>query len=450
MQGDKIKILWVCHDFPPRRSSGMYRPIKLYKYIDKNKFEIHFLTQSVFFRREDLDKGLLEELIPKPGIYRLPNIVFDDFIFTIYDMIRDKKNKPQPAGRHPIEKEVEDHKLKVAKGIYRLFIMFFYFPDEFFMWGLLGAIRALWLHHKHRYDLVYTTSHPESGHLAGCVLKILGVKWVADYRDGGILWHKSLLGYPKINIREKIDFYYQMNVLGKADHVITHSETLKNQFCKVFSLDPSKISAISNGYDEDDFKESNIRNLSIQRKDDEVHLLHVGTWYLNDKEVSKVVNEMNWLQLDLKEKGYSLTVHAIGIDILKEDQKCNSIGFRYNYHGVVSHGHVTKYLLAADAYLLPVPNFRTSGVLPGKLWEYLRGGKPIILFGPKDEAWNIIDELGVGIYMGLDGEDRITADSLLGALEKVGHLNPQIPQYSWESRAHLLQDVFLRVASGKG
>jgi hypothetical protein len=86
------------------------------------------------------------------------------------------------------------------------------------------------------------------------------------------------------------------------------------------------------------------------------------------------------------------------------------------------------------------------GVLAGKLWEYLRGGKPIILFGPKDEAWQIIEDLGVGVYLGeLNSDHEISAEALLRLVEETRNSHPKVSQHSWESRARSMQEVFLQV-----
>jgi hypothetical protein len=86
--------------------------------------------------------------------------------------------------------------------------------------------------------------------------------------------------------------------------------------------------------------------------------------------------------------------------------------------------------------------------LAGKLWEYLRGGKPIIVFGSKDEAWEIIEESGVGVYLGdLNSEDHISVDALLRRVEETRTLQPKVSQHSWEARARAMQEVFLQVSA---
>ena len=453
VKSPKMRILWVTLHFPPRQSGGVFRPIQIYKYLDKNKFEIDFLTLSLWgqYKRAVRDDSVLEEVFPKPTIYRIPSIELDAGVRLIVDSIRKRcqrdrlqnGNPPRPVGS-----DFKSGSLKeLLKGAYRFFLAFIYFPDRYVIWGWLSTLKSLWLNFKRRYDLIYTTSSPPSGHLPGLLLRPFGVKWVVDYRDGGSLWTKKVWGSK---IREKIDFYYQRYVLNKADYVIIHSELLKEQFIREFSLNHTRIRTIPNGFDEEYFTRPTTEDPPFVKKSHELHILHVGAWYVSGPETVKIIEELNLLQLGLKVRGLDLILHAVGDDLFSEEQKQGALRISYLYHGVIPHPLLLPYFLAADCYFLSTSVGKlldgARGFLAGKLWEYLRGGKPIIVFGPKDEAWQIIQDSGVGFYLGeLNSEDHISADALLRLVEETRNLQPKVSQHSWESRARAMQEVFLQV-----
>ena len=455
MKTPKMRILWVTLHFPPRQSGGVFRPIQMYKYLDKNKFEIDFLTLSLWgqYKRAVRDDSVLEEVFPKPTIYRIPSIELHDGVRLIVDRIRkrcqrDKLQNGIPRG--PVGGDFKSGSVKeLLKGAFRFFMAFFYFPDKYVIWGSLSALKSLWLHFRRRYDLIYTTSPPPSGHLPGLLLRPFGVKWVVDYRDGGSLWTKKVWGSE---IREKVDFYYQSYVLNKADYVIIQSELLKEQFIREFSLNHSRIRTIPSGFDEEYFLRPSTGDPPFVKKPHELHILHVGAWYISGKETVKIIEELNSLQLGLKVRGLDLILHAVGNDLFSEEQKNNALRIQYLYHGVIPHPLLLPYFLAADCYFLSTSVGKSvdgaRGFLAGKLWEYLRGGKPIIVFGSKDEAWQIIQDSGVGFYLGeLNSNDHISADALLRLVEKTRNLNPKVSQHSWESRARAMQEVFLQVSA---
>jgi hypothetical protein len=66
----KLRVLWISFDFPPRLSSGVFRTIKLYKYLDKRSFEVDFVTHGDARRLQHAvsDESLLADLNPLPRV----------------------------------------------------------------------------------------------------------------------------------------------------------------------------------------------------------------------------------------------------------------------------------------------------------------------------------------------------------------------------------------------
>lgn len=449
------KVLWVCFDFPPRQSSAVYRPIRIYKYIDKSAYKIDFLTQNpkLGFARGISDETLLSEVEPPPTIYRVSNLVLHDWIFERLRRARRGKRQgdetraggsakttaPAAAASNPSQ--------SLLSRLYRPFAMTAYFPDQFFTWGWLTALRALRLHLRERYDIVYTTSYPESGHLAGLVLRLFGVRWVADYRYGGILWVKRLLHYRKGKLREWLEVQYQKLVVRSAHRVVTQSDTIRREFVRVFGADPRRLTTIPSAYDETDFA-TNGQPSPFQKRDGEIHLVHTGRAYLAAPDQTTFAKELDVLGQELAERGLELVVHALGDDMLVPSARHDVTGFRYVYHGVVPHPELPAYLKAADWYLLSTittveGDTNTDGYLPSKMWEYLRGGRPILLYGAKDEVWEIVDEAGAAVYMGPgDGTSGLSADTLLGAIDRLEPIPEKIEQHSWKARSTSMAEIF--------
>ncbi len=448
-----MRILWVTLHFPPRQSGGVFRPIKIYQYLDKNRFEIDFLTLSLRgqYKRAVRDDSVLEQVFPKPTVYRIPSIELHEGVRSIVDSVRKRPQRDGAQNGDPRAFVAGDSKSggvkELLKGVYRVFMALVYFPDKYVIWGWLSALKSLWLHFKTRYDLIYTTSPPLSGHLPGLLLRPFGIKWVVDYRDGGSLWTKNAWGSK---LREKLDFYYQGYVLRKADYIVIQSEFLKEEFIREFSLNRSRITTIPSGFDEDYFTRPSSGEAPFVKKPHELHILHVGAWYVSAAETVKIIDELNALQQVMQVRGLDLILHAVGNDLFSPEQKRNALGLQYLYHGVIPHPLLLPYFLAADCYFLSTSIGKSidgaRGFLAGKLWEYLRGGKPIIVFGPKDEAWQIIEDSKVGVYLGaLNSNERLSADALLRRVEETKNLNPKVNQHSWESRARAMQEVFRQV-----
>src|SRR5262245_49716132 len=214
----KARIAWITFDFPPRQSSGVFRAIKIYKYLDKSRFEVDFITHGSAprFRSAVHDDTLLGEVHPTPAVYRVPTIILHDFLPALRARLRRVKpsrgQSPDPPPlenasgelrsasarsasedratarlRRSAEREGEPAPRSLPPGpslgrrLYGWFALSAYVPDHLFIWGWSAALKSVWLHLRHRYDVVYTTSFPESAHLPGLVLSALGVRWVVDY-----------------------------------------------------------------------------------------------------------------------------------------------------------------------------------------------------------------------------------------------------------------------------
>jgi glycosyltransferase involved in cell wall biosynthesis len=445
----------VTYDFPPRQSSGVFRPVRIYKYLDRSELEVHFLTQSLSRRvRSEMAKtSALDELAAKPTVFTVPNYKIDDIVRGLTGR-RGRRVQPETAaegsGRGDPEAAIAPSPPRTGRlqSLYAKLIMRFYFPDQFFVWGWLTALRAVWLALRHRYDVVYTTSYPESAHLAGLVLSKLGFKWIADYRYGGAFWNPRLIGYAKPDARLAREIRFQRRVMQSADFVIAHSETLRKRFAEECGLARDRTEAISNGYDESDFAGFESLAAPFDRAGPELHLLHLGVWYLDRDQATRMVDTLNALQSDGER---AIVLHEVGSDPLFDAQQLEVSEFRYVHHGEVSHDELMPWLASVDGYILSTiatveRGAQARGFLPGKLWEYLRGGRPVLYFGPRDEPWQIVEECGAGLYMGelLDPPDVGMRD-IERALAGAGSIDARVRRHSWQSRAEAFQKVLDRI-----
>ena len=99
---------------------------------------------------------------------------------------------------------------------------------------------------NNRIDAVITTGPPHSLHLIGLRLKkLLGVKWIADFRDPWttIHYHRSLrLSKSSAEKHKKLE----AEVLQNADHLIVTSKRTEVEFS---AISDRPITVITNGYE---------------------------------------------------------------------------------------------------------------------------------------------------------------------------------------------------------
>jgi glycosyltransferase involved in cell wall biosynthesis len=442
----------------------MFRAIKIYKYLDKSRFEVDFVTHGDARRFAGAvhDDSLLAEVDPAPSVYRVPTIILHDLVPALRARLR-RGRRPESSTEAKVPAGGNGHggagapvrRAGFGRTLYGWFALSAYVPDHLFIWGWCAALKCLLLHLRRRYDVVYTTSYPESAHLAGLVLSALGVHWVVDYRYGGPLWIKDVVGFRKPPLRERLDHRYQRWVLTRADRVITQSERIRADFCQVFGLDPARVVVIPSGYDEADFERTDRSRAPFVKRPHEIHLLHMGTLEgAGAVERREIGHTLDALGRRLRDRGRTLVLHALGNDVLDGDPS-QAAHLEYRRHGVVVHRQIPSYLLAADCYLLSTwttSNGGVKGFIPSKLWEYLRAGAPILTTGPKDEVWSIVEDAGVGLHMHLNGDGARTvdglADELIGRVQAKKAPAASVGRYTWESRAQSVQSVFQQLVDG--
>jgi glycosyltransferase involved in cell wall biosynthesis len=170
---------------------------------------------------------------------------------------------------------------------------------------------------------------------------------------------------------------------------------------------------IPNGYDEDDF-----RNLETSQPRTGVYrIVHAGTFY-GHRSPGPFLAGVRHLLDGRPELGTRLRVRLVGSIGSRFDSELDA--FSKDYPGVlertgyVDHSRALSELVAADALLLVVAGGdAAAGVMTGKVFEYLRAGKPILMVGPASgEAADLILRSDTGTVVDPEQPQQIAA--LLG------------------------------------
>ncbi|WP_246147118.1 glycosyltransferase family 4 protein [Seonamhaeicola marinus] len=384
------KALIITYYWPPAGGPGVQRWLKFVKYLPKFNVEpIVFIPENPNYAL--IDESLNEEISKDITILKLP-------IKEPYKLARffSKKNS------NTISKGIiSDHKNQSAVEKIMLYVRGnFFIPDARKNW-VKPSVRFLTEYiKKEQIETVITTGPPHSLHLIGLQLKEkLQVKWIADFRDPWttIGYHKKL----KLMKRAKNKhLFLEKTVLNKADQVIVTSSVTKDEFSR---LTAQPIEVITNGYD--------YENVTVNSLDSKFSIAHIGSL------LSKRNPEVLWKVLrELINK----------VDGFKEDLQLNFVGavsneviqFIRNYNlsdyvnklGYVSHIESIKFQKKSQVLLLvEIDSEETRCIIPGKLFEYMVSGRPILAIGPKgSDVEQILKDTNTGSYSYYDSYEQIT------------------------------------------
>jgi glycosyltransferase involved in cell wall biosynthesis len=135
------------------------------------------------------------------------------------------------------------------------------------------------------------------------------------------------------------------------------------------------VDFLTNGYDEDDFPQQN------EKKHDNYLITYIGTM----SDIYPIDAFLEAVQLLIK-KNSNVVFRFIGTISQSQKSKISSLP-KDNYEIIpyVDHHSISTFLYEASVLLLLIPEHNSSkGIVPGKLFEYMAVGRPILVVGPEE------------------------------------------------------------------
>jgi glycosyltransferase involved in cell wall biosynthesis len=377
-----IKILIIAYYWPPSGGSSVQRCLKWAQNLPDYGIEPIILTvDEKYATYPFIDNSLSNEVPADLKVFKTKT----KEVFQFYKKTIGKGKVPAAGFSNESQPGFLQKLSRFIRG--NVFI-----PDPRKGWNKYAIPKAIEIMRAEKIDIVLTSSPPHSTQLIGLELKRqFNAKWIADFADAwtDIYWYKELRHLP---FARKQDAKYEKNVLEKADHLITISDLLKDQFLKKSNDNiQQKFTVIHNGYNEKDFEKS------TNPSRDKFTIGYIGT--IGDvykpeiffRAIAKLLEQKKELPMVIRFAG------IVSEGIMAEIEKYNLTPY-CEFLNYVPHHRAVEEMLKSSALLLVIPVFENEkGNLPGKLYEYLASKRPIINIGPTDgESAKIIEQCEAG------------------------------------------------------
>lgn len=377
------KALIITYYWPPSGGGGVQRWLKFAKYLPQ------FGWQPIVVSPETpdyptVDKSLLKDI--PAGIEEIKIPIWEPY--KLFKVLSGKK-KQEKVNTGILESEGKKSAvLRLALWLRGNLLI----PDPRVFW-----VRPVYRELKKQIeiqkpDVIITTGPPHSVHLIGLKLhRKFGVKWIADFRDP---WSTIdyLDWFKPSALAKKRQRMLERRVLTEATTVLTVSENWADELRQ---LGARKVQVITNGFDEDDFQQKE----PVSSPDDFV-LLHAGiiTSFRNPSGLWKALDQL--CQND-KEFACRFRLRLIGnVDeqVKKEISALSALSNRTQFLGYLSHDEVIgEYRKASMLLLLMNQSHNAAGHIPGKFFEYLAAGKPVLGLGDTSgDVARILEETKAG------------------------------------------------------
>lgn len=242
---------------------------------------------------------------------------------------------------------------------------------------------------------IITTGPPHSIHLIGLALKKKdpSLRWIADFRDPWSEWDLldtlSLTQWARRRHRA-----LEKKVLTTADDVITIAPF---HVTRLEALSGRKVQLITNGFDEDDFAEI------VHKKTSRFTIRHVGV--VDElRDPRPVMEAVKALCLENPKFASNVLIEFIGNvnsafkKFVVEDEQLNKVT---RFVDQMPHNELLKLYGETDLQLLVLAHTAIApGNLPGKFFEYLASGNPILAIGPTEgDAGSILRNNHLGVVV---------------------------------------------------
>ena len=389
------KVLIIAYYWPPSGGSGVQRWLKFVKYLPQLGWEPYVFTpENPSFGIRD--ESLIRDVPTEAEIIRFP--IWEPYeAFSKLAGVVGQKKSGGPT----------DFVSAKNRSFFQKISTFvranFFIPDPRVFWVSPSAKFLNDFLKENEIKTIITTGPPHSVHLIGLKLKKKNpaLRWLADFRDPWSEW--GLLDSLNVSAPiRKLHRRLEAKVLQNADRIITITPFYVRRF---EALSQRKVVLLTNGFDEDDFK-TLVVHATVK-----FTIRHVGI--VNEKCDPRpfMIAMQNLMKINPEIKSKLLIdfvgeVHSGFKDFVLGSPDLSSVT---TFTPSVPHDQLISMYGRSSLLLLILTGYKDAeGYMPGKLFEYLATGMPVIGTGPANgDAAKLIASANAGEMIEGHDEERI-------------------------------------------
>lgn len=271
-------------------------------------------------------------------------------------------------------------------------------PDRWIGWWPWAVAAGQRILKSDPVDMLYSTSPHATAHVvAGSLSRGSGVPWVADFRDP---WYEDPPepGTPRATHATARQF--ERSVVRRAHRVVATTNRFRDLLAARYPEEPRrKFVAIPNGYDEPDFASPGPDERRASGEFLVVHAGSVNTEFRNPRPLFEAIRQVgdagliDPARLRLRFLGGGPFGDSAEMRQAIERTKLNG---RVEFLPRVPYAAALSELRNADLLLLLQASRHTVDLVPAKLFEYLRAGRPVLALAGDGATAEVLNEVGGG------------------------------------------------------
>jgi len=365
------RVLVIAYYFPPMGLSGVQRTLKFVKYFPEFGWHPTVLTVEPhgYIAR---DESLLPELAGRP-----------------VEIVRTSTAGP---GRMWKKGEVVDLPPERVRRIMGKLSDTFFIPDNKIGWKRRAVAKAAALHAKDPFDLIFATAPPFTDFLIGAaVKKKLNRPLIFDYRDPWVDYPFKFYPTPLHRLRH---IQLEKRAIQASSHIVTTNRRVKELLIKRYKfLTYHDIEIIPQGFDPEDIALALASDgPKLPKSASKMRITYAGVFW-EDRVPDHFLTALSLLfQERPKLRG---RIEAVFAGNFREEnlKLIVRLGLQDSVKvlGYLPHRDCLKEVVASDVLWMIVGDEVGS---PGKTYEYIGAGKPILGLAPEGFIKQTILEAG--------------------------------------------------------
>ena len=374
------RILVVSYPYPPMPTVGGNRWLAMARYLREMGHHVTILTTSAFGSLpDDAEHDVVRsaDLVAAPWLRRL------------------MRRPPLPEAGEALPIDTPPSRLITGVAV----------PDPYVLTWVPGAIVAVRrLLRRAHFNAIVTTSAYESAHLVPMALGRTRPAWVADFRDG---WTYDPWKPPfPTRAQRSLDLRLERRVVRTAERVAAVELPVAEDFRARLGVDAAHV---PNGWDpalEAELATAEPPPLDPRR----ASLVHTGKlsgdWGRHPGTLFQAMARLQERSPELA--GRVELVLAGRLD--RDEQELIeglALGDMVRHVGQLSRAEAIALQRRADGLLL-LTSPDLVWELPGKFFEYLSAGRPILALADGNEAARMVQETGTGVTVPPQDVEAVT------------------------------------------
>ncbi len=373
------KVLVVAYYFPPMGLSGVQRTLKFVKYLPDFGWEptVLTVTPTGYFAR---DYGLLEEISGRQVEIERVGSLDPNRLFQKKGVVRMPSERTRKV-------------LTFASDL-------FFVPDNKVLWKQKAVRAAERLHERKNFDVIFATGPPFTDFLIGLELhRRWGRPLVLDYRDP---WLEFPFKYYPTPLHKSLTARHEKRALHAASRIITTNRRVKELILNRHSfLSYDDVVILPQGFDPEDFR----NGTNAPQAPGVMRVTHAGVFY-GDRTPKYFLTALKKVLTENPRLKGRIEARFVGVMHRDHFRMITELGLSdaVSTTGYLDHARCAQELLASDVLWMMLTNDRQS---PGKLYEYLGAGKPVLACVPDGFIRQTVEEAKAGISVDPEDVDGI-------------------------------------------